>query len=498
MESGQERGAQRHPYKVVLSWGREIRGWPAKVLAAKAGITPPMLSRLERDLEATPTREKLDELMGVMGFSREEVDRMLSWVVEAQGWPGTRGVQGPVAEVTRQSTERAVAEFAREVERFGHGLLDVLTRGGLATAERQRGELLWERIRSLTARQQRQAIEEKLDFRSWGLCVRLCEESIRAACDSADRAVELAELAVFLAGWLPGDQGWCERMLGWAWFHLGNARRVHGDLVSAGIAFAKAQKHWEAGEGADPGGILNPAQVLNLEASLRREQRRLSEAEELINLALTIDRGEIRPQLLTNRSKILEERREYAEALEVLAEARTLLTSQSEPRLVRIVETNYVWMLCHLERYQEAEVLLPGVQQMTLSSGAELDRVRLRWLQGTLAAGLGRRKEALGELETARGGFIVRGIGYDAALATLEIAGLRLEEGKTAEVKRLACEMVAIFQAQEVHREACAALQLFREAAERETVTQQLVRQLLDYLHSARHDPELRFTDFVR
>lgn len=495
MENGQEQGAQRHPYKVVLTWGREARGWQAKGLAAKAGIAPQTLSKLERDPETALPRGKLDELMAVMGFTREEVDRMLAWVVETQGWPGSRGVRGPVAEVTRQSTERAVAEFAREVERFGHGLLNVLTRGGLATAERQRGELLWERLRRVEPAQQRHLIEEELDFRSWGLCVKLCEESIRAACDSADRAVELAELAVFLAEWLPGDQGWCERMLGWAWFHLGNARRVHGDLVHAGIAFAKAQKHWEAGEGADPRGILNPAQVLGMECSLRTAQRLLPEALKLIEDALAMDQGEIRPQLLTKKAKVLEETGKYAEALEVLAEARTLLTSQSEPRLVRIVETNYVWMLCHLERYLEATVLLPGVQRMTMSSGAELDRVRLRWLQGTLAAGLGRRKEALREFEAARGGFILHGIAYDAALVTLEIAGLRLLEGRNEDVKRLACEVVAIFQAQEVHREACTAVQLFQEAAERETVSEELVRQLLAYLHRARHNPELKFTE---
>jgi hypothetical protein len=130
---------------------------------------------------------------------------------------------------------------------------------------------------------------------------------------------------------------------------------------------------------------------------------------------------------------------------------------------------------------------------MTMSCGGELDRVRFRWLQGTVAAGLGWTQEALGHLEAVREEFIRRGIAYDAALVTLEIAGLHLQEGRTAEVKRLACEVVTIFQAQKVHREALAAVQLFREAAERETVTRETVRQLLSYLQRARNEPGLRF-----
>jgi hypothetical protein len=50
-----------------------------------------------------------------------------------------------------------------------------------------------------------------------------------------------------------------------------------------------------------------------------------------------------------------------------------------------------------------------------------------------------------------------------------------------------------IFQAQQVHREALAAVILFREAAEKEAVTVDLIRRIQDYLGKARHDPKLRF-----
>jgi hypothetical protein len=85
---------------------------------------------------------------------------------------------------------------------------------------------------------------------------------------------------------------------------------------------------------------------------------------------------------------------------------------------------------------------------------------------------------------------------YDAALVTMEMAVFHLQAGRTGEVKRLAREMKPIFDAEGVHREALAALQLFREAAEREAATVAMTRRIVAYLYRARHDPALRLDDF--
>jgi len=75
--------------------------------------------------------------------------------------------------------------------------------------------------------------------------------------------------------------------------------------------------------------------------------------------------------------------------------------------------------------------------------------------------------------------------GYDAAMTSLDLALLYLMEGRTGEVRRVAAEMHTLFDAQEIHREAAAALLLFQEAAERESLTA--------YLKRARENLELRF-----
>jgi tetratricopeptide (TPR) repeat protein len=121
--------------------------------------------------------------------------------------------------------------------------------------------------------------------------------------------------------------------------------------------------------------------------------------------------------------------------------------------------------------------------------------IRLRWVEGKIANDLERFEEAEPALREARDAFVERGIGFDAALVSLDLAALYARQGRTEEVKRLATEMVPIFESRDVHEEALAALLLFKEAAEAERVTLGLLDQIAAYLKRARLDPELRFRD---
>jgi len=131
---------------------------------------------------------------------------------------------------------------------------------------------------------------------------------------------------------------------------------------------------------------------------------------------------------------------------------------------------------------------------MTVRLGNELDFVRLHWLEARVFAGMGQFEEAVAAFRQVRGEFAARGIAYDTALVSLELAGLLAEQGRAGEVKSLARQMAFIFKAQGVHREALTALSMFRKAAEEEAVTAELARSVLDFLQRARRDPALRFT----
>jgi hypothetical protein len=118
---------------------------------------------------------------------------------------------------------------------------------------------------------------------------------------------------------------------------------------------------------------------------------------------------------------------------------------------------------------------------------------RRAWVHGRILHGLGQRAEAEERLAWAQRGFVEQEIAYDAALVSLDLAALYAEDGRSAELKALAAQMMPIFRARDLHREALAALDWFRRAAEMETASATLVHALRDYLQRARHDPSLAF-----
>ena len=78
-------------------------------------------------------------------------------------------------------------------------------------------------------------------------------------------------------------------------------------------------------------------------------------------------------------------------------------------------------------------------------------------------------------------------------MASLDLALVYLQQGRTENLKKLADEMHQIFIAGDVHREAMAALLLFEDAARQGKLTVQVLDDLASYLKRARHNPGLRF-----
>jgi hypothetical protein len=73
------------------------------------------------------------------------------------------------------------------------------------------------------------------------------------------------------------------------------------------------------------------------------------------------------------------------------------------------------------------------------------------------------------------------------------LAALLDGQGKYKEAERLYHQALKVFEAQDVHREAAAALMLFQDAVRTEQVTLGYVLELTRYLQRARLDPALQF-----
>lgn len=359
----------------------------------------------------------------------------------------------------------------------------------LVPARWRAGEL-FERLERLTEATRPAVIQLGREYQTWALCEKVCLASEREASRKVERAAAWASLAEEIAARIRGPEEWRNRVRGYAAAHVANVLRVSGELKAADVAFAEAKRMWQSG--SDPGEVLDPGRVLDLEASLRRDQRRLDEALSLLDQAATVGRAPERA--LIKMGFTLEVMGEYGRALETLLRAVPLLDRKSDRRLENLLHFNLAVNFCHVGRFKDAAGLIPPMRELASELGDEIDLVRMTWLEGRIAAGLGRPWEARRLLEEARRELGWRGLVTDAALALLEEAALLLDEERTAEVKVLARELTMALNSKGVHREALAALRLFQEAAEREEATPDLARRVLRYLFRARYDQGLRFT----
>src|SRR5262249_39029690 len=148
---------------------------------------------------------------------------------------------------------------------------------------------------------------------------------------------------------------------------------------------------------------------------------------------------------------------DYEWAIEALERAAPLVDGAQEPRQLCVLRFNLAVNLCHLERYADAATVAAEARERAIALRNDLDLLRVVWLEARVAAGLGQRAEAIAALRQVRADFAARRMAYDAALATLNLAMLLLEEGRGAEVRALVPEMEPIFASLEVYREALAA-----------------------------------------
>ena len=483
------------PLSVALTTLRRERGWTEEELGAASGVSPKLISRYELGTHHLP-REKMDEFAAVMGYEPDDVDSVLFGILRATSRPRP----GPGSPVDPTPAERLrIRAVASRLVRAELVLIEehlvTLVRSSRARRDRGRADFL---VRLLLEdpdpQMRRDLVEGSAEYHQWAVAERLCDESAIAAADSAEKAQELAALALQAAELSPGDPLWLRRLTGYVWLFIANSRRVGGDMPSTAEGFALARELWEAGAGADPG-LLAAWRLPDLEASYRRSQGEYDRALALHEEALALAPPEAKGRILLSKAGTLEQMGEPELALATLEAAEPLIDGQREPQYLFGLLFNRAVNLCHLEKFLEAEALLGPIGEMALELGHELNRFRVLWLRGRIDAGLGREQEAEAAFQQVRQAFRRRHIAFDFARATLELAALYRSQGRIAEVKALAKQTLWIFEAQRVHQEAAKALRLFCEAAEAERLTVELVRRILRYLERAQHNPRLRFEE---
>ncbi len=261
-----------------------------------------------------------------------------------------------------------------------------------------------------------------------------------------------------------------------AWAELGNARRVADHLSAAASDLAKALDL--AGLGTGDPRLL--ARLMDLTASLYTDQRRFDEAIRLLDCvhAIHLHCGDCHAagRALISQGIALGYAFESERALGYLVEGLRQIDASREPRMALAATHNLLWCLVDCGRSAEAQILLEDLRGLYAAHGERFDDLRARWLEGRIAASLGDDERAELFLLRVRAGFEGASLLSDVALVSLDLSALWLRQGRTGEVRHMVDELVAVFRSNGIRRETIGALLMFKEAMQKDQVTDSLLR----------------------
>jgi tetratricopeptide (TPR) repeat protein len=247
---------------------------------------------------------------------------------------------------------------------------------------------------------------------------------------------------------------------------LANALRVNSRLRAADGAYRRARSLLEAGS-AD---TLLQARLAYFTGALRTTQRRHSEALDLFREACRLyeklGERQLAGEVLVSIGRAHRQAGDLRQALSCVHAGLQRIEIGREDRLALVSIHIIAEILNDAGHLEDAVAALREAAPLVDLRPGDVLLLRLQWFEGKLLAKLGRVEEAFRRLESVRRAFLDLRLPLDAALAALDLAGLHARRGEVDRVAALAAEMLPVFRAQEIHREARLALLLFARAAQ--------------------------------
>lgn len=330
-------------------------------------------------------------------------------------------------------------------------------------------------------RRARRVANARTRFRSRSLAELLVAECRRQTPRDPERARQLAELVPLVLAVVPGAAGasWAGALSQSALAWRANALRLLGRLQEADRAFAGVRA--ALARSAVDNALLH-ADVCSLEASLRIDQGRLGDARHLLDRSVLLfrqegDSSEV-ARVLMKRGIVERREGEAATAIATQREVLALLDPTEESYLFVSAIGNLALALCDAERFAEAAELIAAHEALYRRHESPRWLVKESVLRGRIAHGLGRAQEAEGLFRDARDRAMEQRDFFSASLASLELATLFLEQGRSRELREVAALLGPVFEAHDLRQEATAALLLFTRAALSEEISAETVRRL--------------------
>jgi tetratricopeptide (TPR) repeat protein len=422
-----------------------------------------------------PTRETLEAFLHAR-LTRRELQGVLAHLLT--GCDGCRREVEPLAAAILQPGSVAAEETGDGDPYEGPVAAAIAAAfARKAALERERAEARLRLVRLLAG----ESPEDGPGLWTWGLCETLLETSWEMRESDPAGMLRLAEMAVEGSARLDPAVCGAEALAdlrAQAWAGLANARRVADRLALAESAMARAHEAFREGSGSP----LLRARLAELSASLLADQRRFPAAFRRLDLAYRLyrrhgDRHDAGRALIT-KGLYTGYTGDPEEAIRLLTRGLRRVERERDARLVFQALHNILLFRVELGEFRAASRQLWEMRPLYARHADRLAQVKLRWIEGKIFEGLDDLGHAEAALREVKEEFEADGLVYDGALVSFDLAAVWLRQGKTADVHRLAGEMLDTFRARSIAREALASLLMLRDAAGRNEATLDLIEQV--------------------
>lgn len=364
----------------------------------------------------------------------------------------------------------------------------------IVARERNRALELWKALQDVPTDELPDHVGDAHLF--WAMSVLLQHKSREANRFSMKRAMMLSQIAVHLSDLLP-ESFYTPRLLAdlkaRARAYYGNALRLAGRLSDSDRAFESAARHVVQGTGA----VLTQAVVLDFLGSLRKDQRRLEEAVDVLRAASSCYESAGRLDLIAKVHLTLgnvEDLRGNREAAVAhLTSAQELIDPQVDLALFTACQHQLTYLLVEAGYFDEAEIRLPLVRRLYQDAADRPNLLNLQWIEARIFEGLEAPDQARENYLAAAEGLAAIGQEAYAGFVKLDLARLECTQKRFDVVKSLASEAYEVFDRSGVSPQRLAALDVFSRAAEAEDVTVELIRSVVRYLSDSSPDRQLPF-----
>jgi tetratricopeptide (TPR) repeat protein len=284
---------------------------------------------------------------------------------------------------------------------------------------------------------------------------------------------------------------------GRALIELGNAHRVADELEMAQKTLDEAARVLQEGTGDE----LLEARLCDVQASLHAARRVFAASSEALDTVYAIHqrRGDkhLAGRALISKGVYSGYAGKPDEGEKFISRGLELIDPKREPDLFRVAVHTLLYLIVEQGRFREARNLLFRHRPRFQAVGGKIALLKLRAIEGRIAAGLGKLDQAETIFREVRQGFHDERLGYKEALAALELAVVLRQAGRDAEARAVVLEASDAFLSLGVHREALAGMLVLRKASEAGLATPALLRSTIQFLIRAESHPDLAAEDFL-